>query len=1058
VRSAAVLALALAAGLARAEQGLVIEDVRAGSAPDIAGVRPGDVLLRWSRPAAPPAHPEAASAAFDRPGDVLVVEYAEAQVGGLTVTVRRDAALQDLAVPPGLWSLAVRPQLAPADLAVYERARAVLKGPEPAPGLDALNDLARSWERDGRISDAAWLYYSLARLAVRARVWPVADAAFAEARRAAQAAGDPVGAAFALAFEGRSLETRGDLAKAALRHQAALELYRAAGGSPLLVAWGLAQVARVTYDSGDLAGSEAHHLEALEIAQRVAPSGTHEAQTLASLSMIAGERGELAAAEELNERSRRILERFPASATDLPVVLTNAAGLAFERGDLGAAEDALLRAEAIFERNHPESTPHAGNLTNLGSIASARGELERAERYHQRALALQERLTPGGHKVATIVRHLGDVALRRGDLATAAASYERALVMYERWTPAAFDVRLCLLNLADVNERLGRLDAAEGYARRALDAVRAGDLSPLERAGALHALGRVARARGELDAAARHLEGALAIRSDVLPGGTDEAETLHELAAVAAAGGHAADAISLGLRALAALDQQRSRVGGGDEARARFGARYAPYYHEAIARLVAAGRPVEAFHVLERLRARSFLSMLAERDLGFADVPADLDRERRRANVEYDRALSAVMAADGGDLTPKRQALAEARVAQAEARARIRAAAPRLATIEDPQPLDFAATQAALDPGTLLLSYAIGDAASYVFAIGPGPAEFRVAELTTDRRRLRDSVAAFRSLLQEESRLKRGALRAASGDLGRLLLGPVASAIARAERVVVVPDGPLHLIPFAALQEPGRARYLVEARPLHVVASATVFAELRKRPRDAARRSMVAFGDPDYTAARSGAVAPAVVTRAAERGLGLVPLPAARREVRELAGLFPDASVFVGRDATEEAAKTSLPNGGLIHFACHGLAREDAPLDSALALTLPGGGAAGRDNGLLQAWEVFEQVRLDADLVTLSACGSALGGEMSGEGVLGLTRAFQYAGARSVLSTLWTVNDESTALLMNRFYAELKRGRSKDEALRAAQRALLRRPSTAHPYRWAAFQLAGDWR
>jgi CHAT domain-containing protein len=646
--------------------------------------------------------------------------------------------------------------------------------------------------------------------------------------------------------------------------------------------------------------------------------------------------------------------------------------------------------------------------------------------------------------------------MRRGDLEAAAASYERALAMFERWTPDALDVRMCLLDLARVDERRGRLDQAEGHARRALDIVETRGLSVVEKAGALHALGRVARARGDLDAAATRLEAALAIRGEIFPGSGEEAETLHELAAVAAARGRSDEALAFEMRALAALDQQRARVGGGDEARARFGERYAPYYHQAIARLVAAGRPVEAFHVLERLRARSFLSMLGERDLGFADVPADLDRERRRANVEYDRALSAVMGADGADLEPKRRALAEARVAQAEARARIRAASPRLATLEDPQPLDFAATQAALDPGTLLLSYAIGDAASYVFAIGPGPADFRVAELPTDRRRLRAAVAAFRSLLQEESRLKRGALRAASRDLGTLLLAPVAAAVERAQRIVVVPDGPLHLIPFAALEEPGRARYLVEARPLHVVASATVFAELRKRPRAEGSRRMVAFGDPDYTAARAGGAGPGA--RAAERGLVLAPLPAARREVRELAGLFPDARVFVGRDATEEAAKTSLPGSALVHFACHGLAREDAPLDSALALTPPGGRAGARDNGLLQAWEVFEQVRLDADLVTLSACGSALGGEMSGEGVLGLTRAFQYAGARSVLSTLWTVNDESTALLMNRFYAELKRGRSKDAALRAAQRAMLRRPSTAHPYRWAAFQLAGDWR
>jgi CHAT domain-containing protein len=148
----------------------------------------------------------------------------------------------------------------------------------------------------------------------------------------------------------------------------------------------------------------------------------------------------------------------------------------------------------------------------------------------------------------------------------------------------------------------------------------------------------------------------------------------------------------------------------------------------------------------------------------------------------------------------------------------------------------------------------------------------------------------------------------------------------------------------------------------------------------------------------------------------------------------------------------------LLHFACHGLADEASPLDSALALTLPGDWEPGRENGLLQAWEVFERLRIDADLVTLSACGTALGKQMSGEGVLGLTRAFQYAGARSVLASLWEVNDDSTAELMGRFYRHLKGGRGKAEALRAAQCEMIRRPTSSHPHRWGAFQLIGDGR
>src|SRR5206468_2788122 len=123
---------------------------------------------------------------------------------------------------------------------------------------------------------------------------------------------------------------------------------------------------------------------------------------------------------------------------------------------------------------------------------------------------------------------------------------------------------------------------------------------------------------------------------------------------------------------------------------------------------------------------------------------------------------------------------------------------------------------------------------------------------------------------------------------------------------------------------------------------------------------------------------------------------------------------------TEERVKTIATGARVVHFACHSILDEHLPLNSALALTAPEAKAEGAENGLLQAWEVFDSLRLDADLVTLSACDSALGKDSGGEGLLGLTRAFQYAGARSVVSSLWSVADKSTAELMRHFYTALK--------------------------------------
>jgi CHAT domain-containing protein len=220
---------------------------------------------------------------------------------------------------------------------------------------------------------------------------------------------------------------------------------------------------------------------------------------------------------------------------------------------------------------------------------------------------------------------------------------------------------------------------------------------------------------------------------------------------------------------------------------------------------------------------------------------------------------------------------------------------------------------------------------------------------------------------------------------------------------------------------------------------------------------VVGLGDPAFAGSAGAADEDAAATRALKVGLRLGPLPAARRELEALRSLAPEqARIWLGADATEERAKTVGRDAQVLHFATHGFADEQFPLESGLALATPPAGDKDRDNGILQAWEIFESLRLDASLVTLSACQTGLGKELAGEGLLGLTWAFQYAGARSVLASLWEVDDAATAELMRLFYGHIGRGVPKAEALRLAQVELLRRRPTAAPYFWAAFQLMGE--
>ncbi len=289
------------------------------------------------------------------------------------------------------------------------------------------------------------------------------------------------------------------------------------------------------------------------------------------------------------------------------------------------------------------------------------------------------------------------------------------------------------------------------------------------------------------------------------------------------------------------------------------------------------------------------------------------------------------------------------------------------------------------------------------------------------------------------------------------------SLLAPSKRVLIIPDGPLFGLPFGALMR-NEKEYLIEWKPLHTAISATVYAELRKsrKEADSVAVQLVAFGDPLYPTvdtAKPEGISDVNVRAAVTRGFGFERLPFSRDEVESIASLFPGRSQkYLGALATEERAKSVGKNVRYIHFATHGLLDERFPLNSSLVLTIPTTRTEGQENGLLQAWEIIDQMRLDADLVTLSACNTALGKEMTGEGLIGLTRAFHYAGARSVLASLWNVNDWRTAELMKTLYGELKRGRSKDEALRAAQLQMLHSRSSSNPFYWAAFTLSGDWK
>jgi len=859
----------------------------------------------------------------------------------------------------------------------------------------------------------------------------------------------------------------------------------------------LENLANVASRRGDQAVAIQLYLKDLALAQRLRPGSIYVANTLDDLGIASVKSGDLALAENYSRQAVAFYQKADPDGLDMAYGLNNLGNILKDRGDLAGADQNYRRSLVLKDKLIPDSPSVATTLSNLGNVSRARGALDEAERYYNRSLALRQKLQPNSLEVADsledfgllyyerrepepaakmlqegleIVRkispdtsieayvldNLGTVALLRGDYGDATKYLQRAESIFQRVEPDSLAVAGVHHNLALTAVQRNDLDAAERLFNNSMDLWNRLAPGGLDQSATLLQLGGVAERRNNLPAAENYNRRALQIRQKLAPGSTEEAEALYAVGTVLRKLGRTADAGTYFCEATAALEKQSAKLGGTEDTKAAFRADFTNYYRDCLESLVLAGRSQEAFGVLERFHARSLLNMLAERDLNFdSDAPKDLLRQRTLNAADYNKAQDEI-----ASLNPAKDA---ARIEQLLSRmrdlnedreriaTRIREASPRLASLQYPQPLDVTGTQQVLDPGTLLLAYSVGESETVLFAVTPHG--FSVHRLKIGEAELHERVEAFRNLIERRS----DGIAKPGERLYDLLLRPAEETLAASERILIVPDGPLQSLPFPALRRDGR--YLVEWKPIHSVVSATVYAELKKRrDRGTQPTQLAAFGDPRYPSA-SGAGEAIALRSARTRGFQLEALPASRDEVQKISSLYPEQArqVFVGAEATEERAKAVGRDVRYIHFATHALMDQQFPLNSSLVLTIPQGDDPPHENGLLQAWEVFEQVRINADLVTLSACETGLGQELGGEGLVGLTRAFQYAGARSVLASLWSVADSSTADLMERFYQHLQSGQSKDEALRAAQMEEIRRPEAAHPFFWAAFTLIGDW-
>ena len=711
---------------------------------------------------------------------------------------------------------------------------------------------------------------------------------------------------------------------------------------------------------------------------------------------------------------------------------------AIDYRQLGETDRALAdmrRARAMFrdlgDRHQEGVTEYA-----LGNAYLDREEIPQSLVRLERARALL-RETGDKRFEAFALEHMGLAHLAAKRASDALRDFEQARAILRESGDRRGEA-MAAANAGYARLRLGEVERARRDLRDAVEAVRE-SADRVHEAVALVYLARAERAAGDLAAARDRLEEAVAL-TEALRGSIPEAG---ERASFLATARDRYDALIDVLMELNAREPGR-------------------------------GWDAEAFHVSERARARSLVELVAEAriDLREGADEALLEREREiEAEIERRRLEDQRRLAAGAPppAEASRQAMDALLADYRDVQIRLRAASPRFAALVRPEPLELSGVQRELlDDDTLLLEYALGEPRSFVFAVTR-------STLTSQVLPGRSAVeAAARRLYEAWSRRDaldgpEAARRALA--LARMLLGPVRDRL-RVKRIAIVAEGTVQYVPFAALpiREGGETVPLVAGHDVVTLPSATTLSVVRRASRRSEPARTVAVladavfdaSDPRVTGA-AGTPAPAsdALTRSMlEAGLQrLERLPASRLEAQSIAALAPARSSFTALDfraSRATALSDEIAAARVVHFASHGLLNSRHPELSGIVLSLVD--ERGRPvDGFLQVRDVY-RLNLSAELVVLSACQTALGREVRGEGLVGLARGFMYAGTPRVVASLWRVPDTATAEFMARFYrAMLRDGLPPSAALSAAQRSFRSESLWSSPYYWGAFTLQGEW-
>ena len=812
-----------------------------------------------------------------------------------------------------------------------------------------------------------------------------------------------------------------------------------------------------------------YHEQALAISREVKDRAS-EGPALNNLAGVYSGLGRYEKAIEYYEQAL-VAHREVKNRTNEGQVLNNLGSVYFL---LGRYEKAIEYYEQalVLSREVKDRASEGPLLTNLGIAYSGLGHYEKAIGHHEQALAINREIKDRAGEGLT----LNNLGYAYYDL----NRYEKAIEYYEQALAIHREVKnrsgegLTLTSLGITYEKLNHHKKAIAYHEQALTIAR--ELK--DRAGEafrLFGIAQAERAQGNLLVARTHIEESLKI-----------AESLR------------ADLLIQESRAsLLAKIQDSYQL-----------------YTDLLMRQHQAeptkGFDALALEVSERQRARSLLDLLSE---AHADVRQGVDatlleRGRQLSRQLNDKAQRLLQPNRPEQAAALKQEIGQLETEYERAQAAIRKASPHYAALTQPQPLKLKEIQQQLDADTLLLEYALGEESSYLWAITKDSLtsyELPKGELIKQSALQVYGLLTARStnnrsetLTDRRARLAQAEanLPAAAQALSQTLLRPVAAQLSN-KRLVIVADGALQYIPFAMLPDPvvsGQRSVIGKNQPLivnHEVvslpsASALAIQRTELADRQPAPKMLAVIADPVFDRTDARFTAPVTkdqaqaqtVTFADERNIEhlaeksydksgvttyrlVIPrLPFTRLEADQLLALTPKTSSLRAIDF--QASRATVLNGDLsqyryVHFATHGLLDSERPGLSSLVLSMVDAQGKAQD-GFLRANDIYN-LKLPAELVVLSACQTGLGKDVKGEGLVGLTRGFMYAGAARMVVSLWSVNDRATSELMTKFYQKmLKQGERPVAALRAAQVEMWKQKQWQSPYYWAAFVMQGEWK